>query len=82
MCVRNLCEGNTDNQEVMTNFSFYAMLHFNVALMLSLLLQFVSSMQLKGVLKDELLEKQGISVEVDPACGKFSFSQVPPSKTE
>lgn len=32
-------------------------------------------MQLQGVLKDELLEKQGIRVEVDPSRGKFSFSQ-------
>mmetsp|Transcript_26533 Transcript_26533/g.44857 ORF Transcript_26533/g.44857 Transcript_26533/m.44857 type:complete len:604 (+) Transcript_26533:100-1911(+) len=58
MCVRNLCEGNVENQE------------------------FVSSMQLQGVLKDELLERQGIQVEMDPARGKFSFTQKKKSDNE
>lgn len=44
-------------------------------------MQFVSSMQLRGVLKDELLEKQGIRVEMDPARGKFSFTQTKPSES-
>jgi hypothetical protein len=37
--------------------------------------EFVSSLQPQQVLQDELMREHGVSVEMDPASGKFKFKQ-------
>ena len=37
--------------------------------------RFIESLQPQGVVQDESLRSRGISVEMDPLSGKFSFKQ-------
>ena len=74
MCVRNLCEGNVENQEVCVVW-LIILWCFKICLCMCILYKFVSSLQMQGVLQDELLEAQGIEVDVDSSSGKFSFRQ-------